>query len=67
VNIWSPSTSLNVIPVPPRKSPLLVTAMLIGGVPSRNIFSNRPFRFAFAEITVWVNGAWKSMLGPGAP
>ena len=55
------------MPVPPRKSPLLVMPTLMGGVPSMNIFSNRPLRRLLAVTRVWVRGAWKSMLGPGAP
>ena len=67
MKLWSPVTSVNEMAVAPEISPPVVTPTLTGGVPLRDIFSNRPFRRALAAITVWVNGAWKSMMGPGSP
>ena len=67
LNCLSPSTSANEICVPPNRSPPLVTPTFSGGRPSRNIFSNVPFFFWFACTSVWVSGAWKSMIGPGSP
>jgi hypothetical protein len=32
-----------------------------------NSFSKRPFFFLFCATSVWLSGAWKSMIGPGAP
>ena len=67
VNCWSPSTSVKAMAVPPRKSPPLVRPTFTGGRPSRKSFSNLPF-FRWLSVTiVWVSGAWKSMIGPGAP
>ena len=48
-------------------SPLLVTPRFTGGRPSRNIFSNVPFLRTLAVTSVCWSGAWKSMIGPGAP
>ena len=42
LNCLSPSTSVNVTCVPPKRSPPLVTPTLTGGRPSRNSFSNVP-------------------------
>jgi hypothetical protein len=67
LNCWSPSTSVKVTWVPPNRSPPLVTPRATGGRPSRNIFSKRPFFFALSCTSEWVSGAWKSMIGPGAP
>ena len=67
VKFWSPSTSLNEMAVPPNRSPPLVTPTLMGGRPSRNIFSKRPLTRLLAGISVCVSGAWKSMTGPGSP
>jgi len=63
----SPRTSLNEIAVPPKMSPLLVTPTLIGGRPSRNSRCQLPFFSLFSAMSVWLSGAWKSMIGPGAP
>jgi hypothetical protein len=63
----SPRTSPKLTAVPPKTSPLLVTPTLIGGRPSRNIFSNAPFLRTFDCTSVCCIGAWKSMIGPGAP
>ena len=67
LNCLSPSTSPKVTDVPPKTSPLLVTPTFTGGRPSRNIFSKAPFFFLFAATSVCWSGAWKSMIGPGAP
>ena len=48
-------------------SPPLVTPTFTGGRPSRNIFSKRPFFFWLFATSVWLTGAWKSTIGPGAP
>ena len=64
---WSPRTSLNERADPPKTSPPLVTPTLSGGRPSRNSFSKAPFRFLLEASSVWLSGAWKSMMGPGAP
>ena len=53
--------------MPPKMSPPLVTPTFTGGRPSRNIFSNLPFFFLLSATSVCVSGAWKSMIGPGAP
>ena len=42
LNCLSPSTSVKVTCVPPKKSPPLVTPTFTGGRPSRNSFSKRP-------------------------
>ena len=63
----SPSTSPKLTCVPPKMSPLLVTPTFTGGRPSRNIFSNVPFLRLFSFTSVCCSGAWKSMIGPGAP
>ena len=48
LNCLSPSTSVNVTCVPPKRSPPLVTPTFTGGRPSRNSFSNVPFLWMFA-------------------
>ena len=53
--------------MPPKMSPLLVTPTFTGGRPSRNIFSNVPFFLMLSLTSVCCSGAWKSMIGPGAP
>ncbi len=63
----SPSTSPKVTAVPPKMSPLLVTPRLIGGRPSRNIFSKVFFFRTLSATSVCWSGAWKSMIGPGEP
>ena len=63
----SPSTSPNEIWVPPKTSPLLETPSATGGRPSRNIFSHAPFLRLLDVTSVCDSGAWKSMMGPGAP
>ena len=32
-----------------------------------NMFSKRPLRRTLPGFSVWVSGAWKSMIGPGPP
>ena len=63
----SPRTSPKLTCVPPNTSPLLVTPTFTGGRPSRNIFSKVPFLRWFSLTSVCCSGAWKSMIGPGAP
>ena len=67
MNCWSPNTSPKVTAVPPKMSPLLVTPTFTGGRPSRNIFSNFFFFRTLSATSVCWSGAWKSMIGPGAP
>ena len=67
LNCWSPVTSPNLICDPPKTSPLLVTPTFTGGRPSRNIFSNVFFLRLLSATSVCCSGAWKSMIGPGAP
>ena len=61
LNCLSPSTSLNVTSVPPKRSPPLVTPSATGGRPSRNSFSNVPFLWIFALTSVCDCGGVKSI------
>ena len=61
LNCLSPSTSLKVTSVPPKRSPPLVTPSATGGRPSRNSFSNVPFLWMFDCTSVCDCGGLKSI------